>query len=674
MLIEDVFIDILDSTKSLLSNIKPSEWAEKYRVMGSNESQYEGPFRYNRTPYCREIVDCISPDHPARVISVMKGAQIGFSTGVIEPAIGYTIAENPGNILFLTGHTELAEEAVEKIDTMIDSCGIRHLIKPTALRKRASKTGDTNLKKQFAGGSLVAGGASNHKLLRQRSIRICFIDDFDAAKSSTKDSGSTRKMIQQRLAAYYSKMKLFYISTPELKASSNIEPVYLLGDQRKFHIPCPCCGSLINLEWSVPSKLNEKEMAGITWKVDPGNILVPGSVGYICQDCGGFFTDANKLDLLQSGKWIPTVVPVQPDNYSYHLSALYAPPGMFDWEYYVREYLECHPPGRNRNEQLYQTFVNLCLGQTFEPTGESPKANELQKNIRNYEIMSIPQKLAYKDGNGEIVLLTCASDLNGTEDDARLDYEIVAWTESGASYSICHGSIGTFIPRENSMKIKVDRERWSYDYSKPNNVWKEFNRIIGGDFFTDTDKPRRMKILYTGVDTGHYTNHAYTFIDKTPFNVIGLKGKNVDKFIRDGIDLRTFSAAKERAKLFLVEVNLLKDQLNECIHLKFDESNDDEQPAGFMNFPIPSGGKYLLNNYFEHFESEHRIPETSKDGKIIGSRWEKKTSAHQNHFWDVRIYNMVLKDIVTWEVCTELKIKNYTWKDYVDVVMGRYGK
>jgi hypothetical protein len=58
------------------------------------------------------------------------------------------------------------------------------------------------------------------------------------------------------------------------------------------------------------------------------------------------------------------------------------------------------------------------------------------------------------DGNGRIVLLTCAADMNGKVDDARLDFEIVAWAKSGASYSICHGSIGTFIPRENSLKEK----------------------------------------------------------------------------------------------------------------------------------------------------------------------------------------------------------------------------
>jgi len=666
--------EILDSSQVFLSNIKPSDWAEKNRIMSGGESQYEGRFSYSRTPYCREIVDCLSPDHPARVVVVMKGAQLGASTGIIEPGIGYTIAENPGNILFLTGHTELAEEAVAKIDVMIDSCGIRHLIKPTAIRKRAAKTGDTNTKKEFAGGSLISGGAGNHKLLRQRSIKVAYIDDFEAAKGTTKESGNTRLMIEQRLAAYYSKMKLYYISTPELKASSNIEPVYLMGDQRRYYIPCPCCGVMIYLEWAIPLKDADNEMAGITWKTDADNKLIPESVGYICQECGGFFNDHNKLELLQAGKWQATAVPERPDYYSYHISSLYAPPGMFDWEHYVRNYMEANPPNAKRKEELHQTFVNLVLGQTYEPVGESPKAHELQKNIRNYEIGTLPEKLSLKDGNGRIVLLTCACDLNGIVEDARLDYEVVAWAESGANYSITHGSIGTFIPKENSMRIKADRERWTYEHGRPFNVWKELEKVIQADYFTDTDQPRRMKILITGVDTGMYNSFAYPFLDKTNAYAVGLKGKNVEKFVRDEVDRRTFSPSKERAKLYLVEVNMLKDQLRDCMLLKFDEHNDTEQPVGFMNYPIPSDGKYLLKNYFEHFESEHRLPETTKDGKQIGSRWEKKSSAHQNHMWDVRVYNMVLKDIVTHEVCTDMKIKNYTWADYVQLVMGNKAK
>lgn len=664
--------EILDAGLFQFSTIKPSEWAEQNRVMDSSVSPFPGPFSFNVNPYTREIVDCLSPDHPALIVAIKKGAQIGFSASVIENGVGWIISQNPGNILFLTGHSDLSEEAMTKIDQMIDSCGIRHLIRANVQRAKSMKTGDTNLKKEFPGGSLVAGSATNHKLLRQRSVRYGFIDDFDAAKNQSKQSGSTMKMIEQRFAAYADKMKLLYISTPELKETSNIEPVYLLGDQRKYNIPCPCCAAYISLEWSVTIEGTDgKEVGGITWKTDSAGRLITDSVGYICQKCGGFFTDRNKYELNLHGMWVPTAEPSKPGYYSYHISSLYAPAGMYNWTHYVNDYLQACPPGQPRKEDLYKAFVNLVLGETYEQTGEAPKANELQKNIRNYEIGIIPEKLSERDGNGKIVLLTCAADLNGTEDDARLDYEVVGWSETGSSYSITHGSIGTFVPRENSMKVKEDRERWTYHHGKPNSVWPMLREVLNTKYRTDTG--RNMQIFISGVDCGHYTTHAYTFVDKPNINagvVVGLKGDKEGKYRKFGIDTPAFKPAKERANLYLVEVNQVKDELSSLIKLNWDPHNDQTQPSWFMNYPTPSKGLYLFNNYFSHYEGEHRVVE-AKDGEALAARWVKKTSAHQNHFWDVRVYNVTLREILVSLVCKELKIQNYSWRDYVDVVLGK---
>lgn len=664
---ENDLTEILECARYLLSDTSPSAWNEANRFLSSDVSAYPGKLNYDLTPYAREIVNCCSPNHPARIIAIMKGAQIGFSTTVIEAAIGWIISQSPGNILFLTGHSDLAEEAMSgKIDQMIDSCGLRPLIRPNVLRKKNSRTGDTNKSKEFPGGSLVAGSASNHKLLRQRSCKYGFVDDFDAAKTVSKESGSTTKMIEQRFAAYANKMKLYYISTPELKLTSNIEPVFEKGDQRRYFVPCPCCAVPIALFWEVESKLDPNKKAGIYWELDENNKLIDDSVGYICQECGEFFTDQHKYEMNLAGEWRPTAVPSEPGYYSYHLSSLYAPPGMYGWLHYVRQYLEACPPGGKVKEKLLQTFKNLCLGETYEPVGESPKANQLQMNIRNYDVRTIPEKKSIDDGNGRIVLVTLAADLNGVVDDARLDYEVVAWAESGASYSVVVGSIGTFVPRENSLKNKKDRERWSYDLKQPNSVWPEFNKVI--DAVYETDNGKKMKVMITGVDTGHYNAYAYPFIDSSNFHVVGLKGDKEDKFIQYGVDVANFKHARERNNLYIVQVNQLKDKLSALMSLRWDESY--EQPPEFMNYPQPSGGLYLFSNYFSHFEAEHRVVE-SKDGKTIASRWVKKTSTSQNHFWDVRIYNMVLKDIIVDNVGKAAKIKGFGWQDYAAAMTGK---
>ena len=158
---------------------------------------------------------------------------------------------------------------------------------------------------------------------------------------------------------------------------------------------------------------------------------------------------------------------------------------MYKWEKYVRRWLKIHPPGQSRNEAKYKSFLNTVLGLPYKAAARSISATELQKNnVRNYEIGYIPEKLSIADGNGRIVMITCGSDLNGTEDDARLDYEIVAHSESGATYSMLHGSIGTFIPRD---KHPERREQWTYRHGAFNSVWPVFKEIIKAKYYRDTD-------------------------------------------------------------------------------------------------------------------------------------------------------------------------------------------
>lgn len=653
---EPQLLDILESSIYQFSDIKPSLWYEENMVMPSG-SAFPGPFRFKLTPYWREPLDCMAKDHPAKIIAIMKGAQTGCSTSVLTPAVGYTISQNPGNILFLTGHADLSEEAVVKLDYMIDNCGLRPLIRPSILRAKNSRTGDTNKSKEYPGGTLVAGSAGNEKLLRQRDIMVCIADDIDAAKTSSKSAGNTRSMIEQRLAAYYHKMKLYYVSTPELKESSNIEPAFLLGDQRYYHVPCPCCGEFIKLEWSVPLENSENEMAGISYKLDEHSKLIPESVGYICQKCGSFFDDSVKMDILTHGKWIPTAKPSKEGYYSYHLSSLYAPHGMYDWKYYVEKYLEANPPDQPQKVEEMKAFTNLVLGLTWEDTGEVLNANELQKNIRNYECETIPESLSLKDGNGRIVLLTCAADLNGKIEDARLDYEVTAWSETGSSYSITHGSIGTFIPNEGNKKNKEDREKWTYEHNKPNSVWRLFDELLGTIYNTDTG--RRLKIYITGLDTGYCELEAFTYIDKSNYAIVGLKGDKVDKFVRKDIDLPNFKVGASRNNLFILRVNQLKDDLAYLMKLKWDIKSGDDQPAGFINYPVPDGDKYQYRTYFQHFEAE--VKKVDKDGNFV---WQKKNSIVQNHLFDCRIYNMAIKEILVFLWGKEKKNRAYDWLDF----------
>lgn len=657
--LENQFLDLVEKIKIDKEILSPSEFAEKYRYLTSDVSTIQGKFKYSLTPYTRELIDMLSPYSPAKVIGIMKGAQIGLTEGLIVNGICWIIANNPGNIMALSANEDLSREMIEsRLDQGIRSCGIQHLIRPNTIRKRNNRTGDTSQSKEFAGGRLFAGSVQGiDKLGKQRSIKYGFFDDFESAPVADKDQGNIFELLQQRFSTASNSMKQYFISTPENKPS-NIERVYLMGDQRKWHIPCPCCGEMIEIIWH--QKNDNNESVGVFYETDQNGKLKPSSVGYVCQKCGGFFKETIKYEQNQHGIWIPTAEPERIGYYSYHIPALIAGPHCFGWTDYAEKWIDIFKGG-NESKAKLRVFKNVVLGEPFEDKRKQASANQLMKNIRNYEVGTVPNALSKLDGNGEIILLTCSCDLNGTVDDARLDYEVVAHSESGSTYSIDQGSIGTYQPKLS----KDDRELWSYDIKNQVNVWNEFmNKVILKNYPTDDNQ--EMRIFKTGIDTGYYSDFAYNFIDSNPQLLYGLKGDIEDKPLKANADIPMFKRAKERANLYILEVNKLKDQLDERMSLKWNEGT--EQPNGFMNFPNPVGEKYKYETYFKHYEAEVKKLTTNDDGEVIGWLWQKKNTMSQNHFFDCAVYNRGLREIIFQNTCKGQGIKYPTWADFVRLV------
>ena len=656
-MIEQRFESLLDSIRVDHEFLLPSEWSEKYRKLSSEVSTVQGKFRYKHTPYTKEIIDKLSPYDPAKVIAIMKGSQLGISDGLLINGIVWIIANAPGNILFTSAGDDLSKEMVEmRLDQAIRSCGIEHLIRPNIIKKRNQRTGDTAKYKEFAGGRAFFGGANaTDKLSRQRSVRYGFFDDWDAAKGIDKDQGDLFSLLQKRFSTAKNVMKQFYISTPETEPS-NIRRVYDMGDQRKWHIPCPKCGEYIELKWNGKTKDGEK--FGIDFKKDKEGKLIPKSVGYICQECGKKFQEKEKYKINLKGKWIPTKKPDREGYVSYYMSNLIAAPFMMGWKDFANEHIDIYKDGNERKSKL-KVFMNQTLGLPWEEKQVKIKSNQLSRNTRKYEIRTVPNKLSQSDGNGEIVLLTCACDLNGILDDARLDYEVIGHSVTGSTYSIVHGSIGTFKPGNKDP----NRDRWTYRNNEPNNVWDFFyNEVVNINYFTDEGGEKAITL--TSVDTGYYTHYAYGFIDSYPGQIIGVKGTGDDKFMKMGKDLPFFKPAQERPSLFILQVDLIKDRLAEMISLKKAEP----QPNGFMNFPQPSEGLYTVPGYFSQYEAEEKKIEQNDDGEATGWKWVRKYSSAANHFFDVAVYNLATRDIIANKVCKEMKIPHGKWEYFCGII------
>lgn len=648
----------------------PSEWIERNIFLPEGVSRYKGRFSYNISPYAREIVDHVYSGNPSRVVAVMKSAQIGLTQGLIIPAMAYVIAEDPFPMMFMAGDKELAKKSIEeRFDPILQSSNLQHLIKPSVIRAKNQRTGDTSTSKEYAGGRLTIEGTQNVTKMRQISVKMIFADDWDSAPQDNKREGSIRKLMEGRQTSYGNLAKTFYVSTPTEKGASNIEEVYLLGDQRKWNWKCPHCDEWIVLEWIVKDE-NGNSIGGIIYELNEKKQLIPESVGYKCQCCGEIIKESQKYDLNLNGKWIPTAEPVIPDYYSYHLNALVCPVGFITWTDLVKEWLEAVPPDAPVHIGKLKVFMNVRLGLTFEERGESPSTMNIIGNARDYKPSIVPDVLADEDQSGKIVMLSFACDLNGIMErnleDVRLDWEILAHTANGQTYSVDQGSIGTFKKVRDMNKAErmkdLEREKWTASHGQVNSIWNEVDLLLKKEFDCQSGQKRTIDIAV--FDTGFATKFVNQYInsfDGEAF-IVGVKGKSDQDVKKIGSDGKAVKKSTESKHLYIVDGNMIKDEIAHNMNLRI--GDNDIQPEGFMNFPLPIDGKYQVNSFFKHFESEAR-KEVVKNGSVVGYSWQKKNSSVQNHFFDCRVYGLASREIFIDIIKkTSSDLRELTWNEF----------
>lgn len=652
-----------------MKTLKPSEWAEKNLIL-SSESKFSGLLSYNRSPHTREIVDNMQPNSGVEITALMKCSQSAGTQTVAIPCMIYHIAESPANVMFLSSSEKMVQNTIRgRFDTLMESSGLSNLLKTSSVKKANQRTGDTDFKKEYTGGTMI-NTTYNASNLRYHSVEVIVADEFDDAPHSDKKEGSVFDLVVARTKSYADTRRLCFISSPTVKGISNIEKVYNMGDKRQWNWECPHCKTYIPILWRVDR--DNGTYGGIKWKLDDNLRLISESVHYECQNCGGEIKYKDKYKLNLNGKWIPTCEPENPRYRSYQFNALCNPPGFESWADLAAQFLKACPPNNGPiNLDGLKTFTQTQLGELWEDRGTSPRATVLQGNVRRYDVGVIPDKTCAEDGNGKIALITLVCDLGGVMDlvnnieDVRLDWEIVAHSTNGQTYSIDHGSIGTFKRSKQTSKKErekdSDRERWTFKEGVPNSVWPVFKEQIYRSLINESGE--YCDIDLTIVDTGHFTKLSYNFIQSiTDRNIYGVKGKGIEEsFTKIGGNTSLIKHSNEnKGLLYILDVNTLKDNLSSNMALT--EGTDGTQPRGFMNFPQPSDGKYNKNNFFDHYESEHRVPEI-KNGVEVGFVWKKKRE--NNHFWDVAVYTLASREIfiADWKLYHP-KDRDLTWERY----------
>jgi phage terminase large subunit GpA-like protein len=609
----DWMADARELIETRITRLRPSEWAERKRVMPTGLTSLPGPFRWETTPYLREIIDLFSPASQVQRVAIMKGAQLGFSVGVLENLIGWIIDAEPGPTLFVTADKELAESVIEtRVDRMIETAGIAHKIFAQVEKAHGRKTGDTKSKKEFPGGFLLPVGPNVAAKLRSYSIKTILFDEVDGFPLEVGSEGDPIKLAERRTDAFSRNRKILYISTPTVEDTSRIKPLFESGDQSRFFVPCPHCGAMQALTWS-----------RMHWDTDENGRLVWGSVRYDCDGdgCGKSFTNDDKATMLPRGHWRPTATPSEPGLRSFHLSSLYSPIGFRPWESIVQEWLQVKDdPARLR------VFVNTVLGETWQERGEAPRWERIMLRREDYFTGTLP---AY----AEPLILTLGADVQAD----RIEAEVVAWGRDKESWSVSYHVM-------------------EGDTSDPQGrAWRGLYDLL-------TREHAGMQITLALVDAGFRTSTVYAFCEQFAGGVMPCMGESAQSWGR-----RTFAVRDVpgfACKRVDIQTGILKAELYGYLQ-RGAPTDGESYPAGYCHFPAEYGERH-----FRQLTAEERVKEKMRNGS---TRYVWKLPGSQrNEQLDARVYAMTALYVVASMVREEIDpIDPIEWSTFWDLVSGR---
>lgn len=579
--------NITESLKDSISTMKVSDFAEARIVLPDGLTSMPGPLRYAVNPYLREIADALSESSNVQEIAVMKGSRVGFSVGVGDAWMAYIIAQAPGSVLYVNADKETAQQTVElRFDRVLQSAGLAERIFSQSEKRNNRKSGDTKAMKQFPGGYLMAIGPNSAGKLRGYGIRYANLDEVDAWKGEVgfeKKEGDPVTLIKRRTDEYERIRKILYGSTPTIAGESRIEEMFAYGDQRYYYVPCRHCGHYQVLKW-------RDEHGGYRFKyeLDEHGILVPESVHYVCEECGGHWRNADKSWFLPRGEWRPTARSRTPTFRSYHISALYSPIGMRSWESVVQEWIDI-----GTDESKRKAFVNTVLGETWQERGDAPDLNRVMLRREEYARGLLPDT-----ANGKALFATLGADVHRD----RIECEIVAWGK--------------------------DKESWSIDYhvlegetSDPSAaVWNELYRLI-------TTPHAGLPVVQALIDSGYNTHSVYEFCER----IDGATPAKGSTYTREWA-VRRRTLKEHDTEIAEVNTDSLKAELYG--YLRLGEPVDGEEfQRGYPHFPVDYDRRH-----FTRLMAETRVRERDKYGKLR-FRW-KLPHGSRNEQLDCRVYAM----------------------------------
>jgi phage terminase large subunit GpA-like protein len=556
-----------------------SAWADRFFVLSAETAAEPG--RWHTLPYQKELLDAIT-DPRIPIIVVQKSARVGF-TLCISSAIAYFIAQDPSSMLVVQPTVDDAKGfSKETIAPMLRDVPVlsRISFRDIEDKGKGGKGSATLTHKAFPGGVLSLVGANSGSGFRRISRRVVMFDEVDAYPPSAGNEGDQIRLGMKRSEAFHNR-KMIAGSTPLTAGASRIEELFLAGDQRRYHVPCPHCGFMDFLVFE------RKAERGHVMRWPEGK---PEEAFFECRGNGCKIEHKDKRWMVERGEW-------RPDNpngahRSYHLWAAISYSPNTTWAHIATDFLAA------KSDPLkLKTFVNTTLGETWQERGEAPEWDRLYRRREPYAIGSVPA--------GPIVL-TAGVDVQVD----RFVYEVVGWAANKESWSIEAGEL--------------------YGVTALDATWKQLDELLMRAFFGHDGAAHTISRL--AIDSGAYTQTVYGWARRYPMSRViatkGMPGSRMLVGLPSPVEIAVNGKKLKRGyKIWPVGVDAAKSELYGWLQLNIE---DGETPPGYCHFPEHG------EDYFKQLTAEHLVTVTNKRTRRTQMEWQVQPN-RQNHMLDVRI-------------------------------------
>lgn len=429
-------------------NLWVDEWSDRHMIIPKSSGSREyGNYRTDRTPHAREIMRCLSDNHPCRRVIAKVASQM-FKTQICINWLGTTIDQSPSNFILSMPTGKLQKRIGLRIDKVI--AAVPRLQNKVAKPKSRDATNNQDIK-EYVGGSLLIVSSGSSANLAEVPAKYAACDEVD--RGSDDHEGSRVKLIEGRQTSFGEDAKSYYYSSPTIDGESEIDELFKNGTQREALAVCIHCKTPQTLVFE-NLVLDEKHGAM-----------------YPCISCGGVHFEHDKKAMFADGLWSDAVQ--ESENESFTASGLFLPYGWKSWDSLMQDYKSAQDLMEKGNDSEMVVFWNTKLARTWKRSIQVISYESLLERAEHYPLRLAPDK---------VLFVTAFVDTQ----DNRLAVQVMGWGRNLSAWVLDY------------VELPGDPAN--------DEVWNMLTEYINAGIKHESG--RIMPIIATGIDTGGHRTHA----------------------------------------------------------------------------------------------------------------------------------------------------------------------